>query len=121
MARSLLWLFFRFDGRIGREVYWLANFGVVAVLAFLLQPDVHPQTGDVTFHNPTLASFALIVGMVCSIAIGVKRLHDFNATGAFAAILLVPVLSIFATIAFGVVRGTGGKNRFGEAPNLPPR
>ncbi|WP_051631329.1 DUF805 domain-containing protein [Afifella pfennigii] len=121
MVSRFLWLFFRFDGRIGREVYWLANFGLVALLVLILQPAVDPQTSEVAFQSGALGTMALIVGMISSIAIGVKRLHDFNAPGFFAAVLLIPILSIFATIAFGVVRGTHGRNRFGEAANLPPR
>ncbi|MBZ8133800.1 DUF805 domain-containing protein [Afifella sp. IM 167] len=121
MLRRFLWLFFRFDGRIGREVYWLANFGLVALLAFLVHPSIDPQTSEVTLQGGSLGGLALLVGIVSSIAIGAKRLHDFNAPGAFAAVLLVPILSIFATIAFGLVRGTPGQNRFGEAADMPPR
>lgn len=121
LARAFLWLFARFDGRIGREVYWLANFALVALLAFFIRPVVDAETNQVTFEVGNLGALALLLALVSSIAIGVKRLHDIGASGFFAVFLVVPVLSILATLAIGVLPGQKGPNRYGEAPDRPPR
>ena len=120
LARLFLWLFARFDGRIGREVYWLSNLALVALLALFIQPFVDPETNQVSFEIGNLGALALLVAVVSSLAIGVKRLHDIGASGFFAIFLVVPVLSILATLAIGILPGQKGPNRYGEAADRPP-
>ena len=62
----------------------------------------------------------MLVAIIANIAIGVKRLHDFNAPGLFAVTLFVPGLSVIATLIIGLVPGNRGPNRFGEAPDIRP-
>jgi uncharacterized membrane protein YhaH (DUF805 family) len=114
------WLFFGFGGRISRQAYWLGFFFIVAILALTVQPAIDPQTGSPALRGGGLAVVALLVAIIANIAIGVKRLHDFNAPGMFAATLLVPFLSVIATLAIGLLPGNPGPNRFGDAPDIPP-
>jgi uncharacterized membrane protein YhaH (DUF805 family) len=115
-----MWLFARFDGRIGREVFWLGNIFLVAVLAVVLRPSVDPETGEVALQSGGLGVMLIIVAMISSLAIGAKRLHDANVSGLFTVLLLVPLVSILVTVALGVVPGTRGPNKYGERPDAPP-
>ena len=117
--RAYLWLFFGFRGRISRQVYWLAFLLIVAVLGFALQPAIDPQSGALSLHGGGLAIVGLLAGIVANLAIGVKRLHDFNAPGPFAITLFIPVLSVIATLVIGLVPGSRHPNRFGDAPDVP--
>ena len=114
------WLFFGFRGRISRQAYWLAFFFIVAILGFSLQPTIDPQTGVLSLRGGGLAIATMIVAIIANIAIGVKRLHDFNAPGLFAISLFVPFLSVIATLVVGLLPGNPGPNRFGDAPNIQP-
>ena len=116
----MMWVFARFDGRIGREVFWLANILLVAVLAVTLRPSVDPETGEVAMQTGGLAVMLLIAAMISSLAIGAKRLHDLNASGLFAVLLLVPLVSVAVTIGLGLIPGTAGPNKHGERADVPP-
>ncbi len=114
------WLFFGFRGRISRQAYWLAFFFIVVVLGIALQPTVDPETGSLALRGGGLAVVALLVAVIANLAIGVKRLHDFNAPGLFAVTLFIPFLSVIATLFIGLLPGTPGPNRFGDAPDIEP-
>lgn len=52
-----------------------------------------------------------------ALAISVKRWHDRDKPGWWALIAFVPVIGwIWVSIENGLMRGTHGPNRFGEAP-----
>ena len=121
LAKAFVWLFARFDGRIGREVYWLSNILLVAVLALFVRPVVDPQTSQVSVDLGDFGAVALLFAVVSSLAVGAKRLHDFGASGLFAGLLVVPLLSLIVTVVIGIVPGTRGPNRYGEASDRPPR
>ena len=120
LAKTFRWVFARFDGRIGRQVYWLSNILLVAVLALFVRPVVDPQTNQVSLELGAVGAVALLLAIVSSLAVGAKRLHDFGASGLFAALLVVPLLSLIVTVVIGVVPGTPGPNRYGEAADRPP-
>ncbi|MCB1508164.1 MAG: DUF805 domain-containing protein [Hyphomicrobiaceae bacterium] len=114
------WTFFRFDGRLGREVYWLSTFFLVALVGMTLEVVPDPETGGFV---PAFSPFGgLVVGIsfFSSFAIAIKRLHDVNMPGWFAVVLVIPVLSVAFTLGLGLPRGTQGPNRFGPAADIMP-
>ncbi len=113
------WLFFGFRGRISRQAYWLAFFFIVVILGLALQPTIDPETGTLSLRGSGLAVAVMLIALVANIAIGVKRLHDFNAPGLFAVTLFVPGLSVIATLVIGLLPGNPRPNRFGDAPDIP--
>ena len=50
------------------------------------------------------------------IAIQVKRWHDRDKSGWWIFINIIPFIGFWALIENGFLRGTEGKNRFGEDP-----
>jgi uncharacterized membrane protein YhaH (DUF805 family) len=122
----LLWVFTSVNGRIGRQVYWLAWIFVdcvaAIVLAGFIQVVADPETGRMMIEPPPRNITALImaVSLPFFIVISVKRLHDLNASGLFAIALLFPPASIVATILLGILPAKPGPNRFGEAADVPP-
>jgi uncharacterized membrane protein YhaH (DUF805 family) len=78
---------------------------------------------EARFHDAavTMMPFILVVSAYSTIAIAVKRLHDFDTNGLFALALCVPVLDMAFRIWAGIVPGTAGPNRFGEFRDVPPR
>jgi len=108
---------FSFQGRISRHDYWLKGFLILFPLGL---------SNVITLfrvNEPGERILAMVIGIVAlwpSLAILVKRLHDRNRSGWFAATLLIPI----ANIIFGIwilvqvwfLRGTKGINRFGDDP-----
>lgn len=52
---------------------------------------------------------------VYSIAYGARRLHDINKS-AWWLLLYITIIGVIVLIVFYVLKGTEGKNRFGEDP-----
>jgi len=117
---ELIWLYFRFSGRVSRAAYFLAGLLIQLVPAFLLYrftlvPQESPQAGAWAFFFWV----TLLITVWSSVALAVKRLHDFGRPGLIAAALFVPVVSIIAFIALCLVPGDPGPNRYGPRTNAP--
>ena len=139
-------LFFKFDGRVNRARFWIAAliFTVVNVVLAILSY-LTDQSGVFQAINGMLS----IVILICSIAVGVKRLHDRNKSGWYLLLfyfvpctlaalsvlidafvedsiiiatvlaLLAFALVVWAFIEMGCLRGTVGVNRYGPDPVAP--
>jgi uncharacterized membrane protein YhaH (DUF805 family) len=138
-------LFFSFGGRINRARYWLAVliyvvFGaVVAGIGVALTGTIEPREISPVWLIPAAALYIVLV--VSGLAVAVKRLHDRDKSGWWVLLFyLVPgilsgvgnatgnpaiailfglgalIISIWAFIEFGCLRGTIGSNRFGPDP-----
>ena len=127
MNLRLLWVFTSVNGRIGRQVYWLAwifvNCLAAIVLAQYIQIVADPESGRMMIEPPPNRIYALIMAVSTPfiIVISVKRLHDLNASGLFAIALLFPLIGLVATILLGILPGKPGPNRFGEAADAMPK
>jgi uncharacterized membrane protein YhaH (DUF805 family) len=108
---------FSFHGRMNRSDYWLKGFLILLPLGIL--------NNVLTFGVATgeARAVALIIGLLSlwpGLALLIKRLHDRNRSGWFAATLLIPIANIVFVIWIIVevwfLRGTIGPNRFGEDP-----
>ena len=96
-------------GRLGRIRYLMYTMGVGlagGILAMILMM--------IPFIGPFLA-IALYIGIiVISVLLTIQRCHDFNKSGWYALILLIPIVSLI----FYFWPGTQGENNFGHQP--PP-
>jgi uncharacterized membrane protein YhaH (DUF805 family) len=139
-ASPLIWLFFSPKGRISRGVYWLSYVFLICINSVLIGQVVGGE--EASFHGVAVAAspFVAFGSLYANVSFLVKRLHDFNTSGAFAAVLLLPLFAgifMMATGSFalapiaslvnlavviwaGVVAGTPGPNRYGEAPDRVP-
>ena len=65
----------------------------------------------------TLGVFAL-VHLLPSIAVTVRRLHDTNRTGWWAALALVPIVGPLVLLYFAVLPGDVQPNNYGPNPKF---
>ena len=135
-ATLLLWVMTSLKGRISRQVYWLALLAVLMVYFAFMMPvavqyselmlqavsdGVDQETVSDAVNIPMSLQLMSLASTVLWVIIGIKRLHDFNASGLFAIFLIFPFASLFATILIGLIPGTPGPNRFGEhTDRIPP-
>ena len=101
MAKQL----FALDGRASRETYW--------VMTLVM--------GGLSLWNQSTESvIPAILILAClwpTIAVSVKRWHDRNKSGWWVFINLIPVVgAIWALIEQGFLKGTPGRNDYGEDP-----
>lgn len=97
-------------GRIGRARYIAYGFGLylLSMLAGVVGARLFGEVGAV------LATVAWVAMAVLGVMLTVQRCHDFNVTGWFALLIVVPL----ANLVFLFIPGTDGPNRFG-APTPP--
>ncbi len=117
---QLIWLFFRFPGRVNRAAFFLgvlllAVFQLFLVYRLML---VEPNSAAGQFWA---AAFWLSVPVAVwsNVALGVKRLHDMGKPGIWAVTLFIPVVSIAAFLIICVFPGDPGPNQYGQRTNAP--
>lgn len=117
---TLFWLFFRFDGRVGRQVYWLSVLFLAALVGASGLFVVDPETGSVVLMPSPFASFIYTMASICSILVSIKRLHDLNMTGFFALGLIIPPVAVIMSLWLGIRKGDDGPNKFGWQRDVRP-
>jgi len=120
------WLLFSFKGRAHRAHYWAVTgvwfgLGLVVILPALLLAGGSVEDPDFGGDMPSgivvlvmLAAYLLILWV--SLAVGVKRWHDRDKSGAWMFLLLVPFGSLWVLIECGFLPGTDGPNQYGGDP-----
>lgn len=106
-----------FKGRSRRREYW--GFALWYCVIFLVSIVLAILTGIGTL---LLGAF-IIITIVPSIALTVRRLHDINLSEWFALFLLVSlipgigeIIALVISVVIGVIQGNSGANKFGEDP-----
>jgi uncharacterized membrane protein YhaH (DUF805 family) len=128
------WLFFSVRGRISRKPFWI---GILLLFALIWGPllflgSVHAPNANIhpppTPPSPLLEAAAIVVVswwlvllVFGDIPIAVKRLHDLDMSAWWVLFKFIPVGNLLFFLMLGVLKGTGGPNRFGPDPlgNIP--
>ena len=118
--QTFFWLFFRFDGRVGRQVYWLSILLLTAVTGLSQPFIIDPETDTIVMNFGPLQSFIYTMATICMMTVSIKRLHDLGLSGIFAIALLIPAVAVIATIWLGVRKGDDGPNKFGAETDVRP-
>ncbi len=102
-----------FSGRASRKEYWmymLIYLVIVGGLGFL---------ADMFKGNAFFSWFltAIVVGtLLPSIAVGVRRLHDVNKSGAYIFLNFVPFVGWIYPLWLSCKKGDEGDNVYGPSP-----
>ena len=126
---DLTQLLFGFQGRIGRQQWWLATLGIYAVIIVLAMvlglilpegtfaEDTSPTDSPATIALSVIAIVAYVVIIWSGLALAAKRWHDRDKSAWWILINFVPFVGgIWALIENGFLKGTEGSNRFGSDP-----
>ena len=116
----LPWLFASFKGRVSRGIYWLAYAMLLCVNAVLVGQLIGGPEASFSRLADTVAPAVILATLYANFAVAVKRLHDIGYSGFLAIALLIPFINFAFTIWVGIVPGTAGPNRFGDATDRQP-
>ena len=112
------------QGRLGRVRYIGYSVGL-AVLVNLLAMAVGGASTFVPSSGEALGwlvgGILLILGgaaLALSVLLGIQRLHDFDASGWWSVLIVVPLANLLFYLILLIMPGTQGPNRFGYPP--PP-
>jgi uncharacterized membrane protein YhaH (DUF805 family) len=112
-----------FDGRIGRQTWWLhyvlvifgCSVAIQIVLAIIAAVDFTGGLITLVFTIP-----AILIGLAFiwpALAGYIKRLHDRDMSGWWLLIAFIPGIGGLALLIIcGFLKGTAGPNRFGPDP-----
>lgn len=117
---QMAWLFFGFSGRVSRAAFFLAGMLLIVLQIFVLYRFTLAPEGSGASGLWALLFWGLaVVSVFASVALGVKRLHDFGKPGIFAVSLFIPMVSILAFIVLCLYPGDAGANEYGDRTNAP--
>jgi uncharacterized membrane protein YhaH (DUF805 family) len=109
-AMSFAQILFSFEGRIGRQTYWL---GALLLIVFAAIGGV--LEGAAGSDGPALGIIWRLLLLWPNLALTVKRWHDRDKSGWWILIGLIPFIGqLWAFIENGFLKGTEGPNRFGS-------
>jgi uncharacterized membrane protein YhaH (DUF805 family) len=114
--------YFDFNGRARRSEYWLfVLFMAIVVIVLEAVAAVAAVGGSSQLGPPQHAvivatSGFFLVTMIPLLAVKFRRLHDSNRSAWWLLIGLVPLLGALVLLAFLLLDGTPGSNRFGPDP-----
>ena len=125
-------VFTSFDGRIGRQTWWLGLIALIVlqwIVLFVFSLIVGgSMMGTMDPNNPDAMSQAMgavsipfiiifLIFLWPSLALYTKRWHDRGKSGWWTLILLIPLIgALWALIECGFLRGTEGPNQYGPDP-----
>jgi len=104
---------FDFAGRSGRPAYWLYTFTyfIILVVLIILDGVIGTLSAD---GVGALSGIAMLVHLIPSLSITVRRLHDTGRSGWWLLIGLIPLVGIIVLIVFACLPPQPGSNRFGD-------
>lgn len=106
-VRSYFRNYANFYGRTSRGDYWLVqmfHFFVVLVLTILSALLIFPAL---------LLGLWILVNLVPSFSLFVRRMHDRNVSGWMALLFIIPTLGSFIMLFLTLLPGTPGVNTYG--------
>jgi uncharacterized membrane protein YhaH (DUF805 family) len=111
-------IYFTFDGRIGRQTFWLYHVIPFFLLSGLLQTSAEYYTDKLVIYALFAINILLMIGMIAGF---VKRLHDRGKSAWWLILILIPVIGIiYWIIDLGILRGEDKANEYGS-PAVPPK
>ena len=101
---------------IGWNVLLCLGIAVVLFIILIFLPNTlnFIQNNAENLATQILLYIFNLIFLIPVMIISAKRLHDFNVSGWFALLELVPIVNIIFPIALMFIPGSKGNNKFGE-------
>lgn len=111
--------YFCFEGRINRKFYITRSL-IIAVVVMVLYFIIYAATTDIfgimSDFGMMLTLIVQLVGTVAGISLNIRRFHDFNKSGWWILIFMVPFVNLYFSIKLLCIRGDVGTNNYGVDP-----
>jgi len=103
-------VYLSFEGRLSRKDYALLYILPMFVICAISQVLDNALMGGMQFFS----AIACLLMIWPAIATTSKRLHDWDKSGWFQLLLIVPIVNVVFWFVMVFYPGTPGPNRFGE-------
>ena len=119
--------YFDFSGRSRRQEYWMFKLLYVLIVIFfggimvsgLVSLEKNQTPGPLFWVGIAGLMLFLLVSLIPSIAVAVRRFHDQDQSGWMYLLGFIPYIGSIVLIVFMCLDGTKGENRFGPDPKDP--
>lgn len=102
--------FMDFTGRTPRIEYWIWVF-FVCIATYGLG-----GINEMLANSLAWGFLVVVFTILPSMAMGARRLHDFNASGWWVLLWFIPIVGFVSMIVIGVRKGDAADNQYGPAP-----
>ncbi len=111
-----------FSGRSGRREYWMYSlFQAIVVVGFAIAffaifglEDNFSSNGDAVFGLVFAIVAYLLIFLVPSISVTVRRFHDQGLSGWLYFVSFIPYVGSIILIVFMCLPGSSGANKYGD-------
>jgi uncharacterized membrane protein YhaH (DUF805 family) len=108
---------FDYRGRSTRSEFWLFTlFAVILAIVALTLDEVMGTAPAAEDEVGLFGAIVLLLHILPSISVTVRRMHDIDKSGWFLLIGLIPVIGIIVLLVFACMGSSPGANRFGPHP-----
>jgi uncharacterized membrane protein YhaH (DUF805 family) len=116
MNQSVLQSIFKFEGRRSRKSYALTMLSLIVIgfAAAMLAIMLSFLSGTLSILMFTVIVIAL---SVASFTVGAQRIRDFDQSGCWVFLFLLPYVGFALMIALAFVPPTIGDNKYGPVPD----
>jgi uncharacterized membrane protein YhaH (DUF805 family) len=105
-----------FDGRAGRQEYWMFFlFNILVGIGFSIIDSVTGLTKATGGVSPLNTLYSLAV-LVPGIAVGVRRLHDTGRSGLMMLLVFIPCIGAIILLIWFASPGEPSSNAYGPPP-----
>jgi uncharacterized membrane protein YhaH (DUF805 family) len=107
-----------FQGRARRSEYWwwFLFYVILLVVANIVDAFVDPGPPGMMFHYGYIYLLALLVMILPTLSVTVRRLHDTNRSGFWIFLGFIPIVGLIILIVWYCQKGTSGPNTYGPDP-----
>ena len=102
-----------FQGRASRSEYWWYALFMFLINVFFGLVGFCLSQQMVAEFNTDYVNIAMLIFLLPSLGVGIRRLHDIDKSGWWMLVFLIPVIGLIMLV-WMVKKGTGGENRFGQ-------
>ena len=117
MSKPVFEDLFKFSGRRNRQSFIFLQ--LASIVAVLLGVGIFTT---ITVAAPAVGGILWILGIIGFIAVAVanwatasQRVRDFNQSGVWALVLLIPYVGFAFSIALWLIPSTEGENKYGAS------
>jgi uncharacterized membrane protein YhaH (DUF805 family) len=101
------------DGRLARRPYATGSAGAMAVLALMAMFALQ-RPGAL---RSVFAGLVMVAALLFTVRLTVLRCHDFNRSGWWSLLTVVPYLGVVASVVVSVIPGSDDDNDHGPPPD----
>jgi uncharacterized membrane protein YhaH (DUF805 family) len=108
-----MWLLNLYKGRLNRDNYWCC-FGIwVLYIVFFASMSSIIEAQNIVVRAPIVFLWFISLDIFASSS-WIRRFHDFNRSGWWCLLLLIPLIGLISGLVLLFIKGDQAENKYGK-------